>query len=582
MIWVKPVPDGPGMMPYTNEHSEPERIFILYSAVNDRTISTSLGMPEYSYYFVCKGFADVLKDLGEVRICHDPSNEVDNLYDEALTRGQTCLFFCFSPPNKMIRNLRCPTIVVFAWEFDSIPQASLGMTGSQDWAVALQETGQAISLSSHSRDVVKKTLGETFPISAIPVPVPISEETLKKEKARKPFEVKGIVIDSSRYVMGAENIEAMNPAQAFPMAPWDGNPIAVSFRRDANIMPSLCGFYEPEVWGAWSCLSNAWVLLPNMVSGEITLDLTFKAYGANIGRTITVSIGHQKQRLFVDSHFNVKRLYFTISERSNVLMFSDLDARSIPGQPDPRSMAIGLIDAMLTRTNQIRSDEEITSKEAKPQTLKIDGVLYSSVLNPKCGRKNWRDMITAFCWAFRENPDATLLIKVSSQHHSEYFSELHELFAQLQPFRCRILVVHGFLSSNAYQALVSSTDFYVNTSRAEGQCLPLMEFMAQGKPAIAPCHTSLLDYVNDDANFLVGSSEELTVWPHDPKEKYTATRQRIDWSSLVAAYKESYEVVRSHPERYKKMSGCAKHRIAGFASRDQVRQKLNLFIKELS
>ena len=216
------------MTRYTSKDNQPEQVFLLYSAVNDRTISTSLGLPEYSYYFVCKGFAEVLKELGEVRFVHDPSIEVDILYDEALSRGRKCLFFCFSPPNKMIRHLRCPTIVVFAWEFDTIPQASLGMTGSEDWAAALQEAGQAIALSSHSRDVVKKTLGDAFAISAIPVPIPISDDAPVKEKIRTPLEVTGMVIDSAAYTMEAEDIEAMNPVQAFPMPPWDGSPMAIS------------------------------------------------------------------------------------------------------------------------------------------------------------------------------------------------------------------------------------------------------------------------------------------------------------------------------------------------------------------
>src|SRR5262249_34843234 len=37
----------------------------------------------------------------------------------------------------------------------------------------------------------------------------------------------------------------------------------------------------------------------------------------------------------------------------------------------------------------------------KPQTLRLEGVVYTSVLAPTDGRKNWRDMVTAFVWAFR-------------------------------------------------------------------------------------------------------------------------------------------------------------------------------------
>ena len=41
----------------------------------------------------------------------------------------------------------------------------------------------------------------------------------------------------------------------------------------------------------------------------------------------------------------------------------------------------------------------------------VDGVVYVSVFNPKDGRKNWHHLITAFCWAFREVDDATLVLR---------------------------------------------------------------------------------------------------------------------------------------------------------------------------
>jgi hypothetical protein len=108
-----------------------------------------------------------------------------------------------------------------------------------------------------------------------------------------------------------------------------------------------------------------------------------------------------------------------------------------------------------------------------------------------------------------------------------------------------------------------------------------MEYMANGTPAIAPRHTSLLDYVHDDATFPVASSPELTVWPHDPNEKYTALRQRIDWPTVVFAFEESYRVVTQQPQRYAAMSACARKRVAEVASRDAVKAKLTSFSTEI-
>lgn len=191
-------------------------------------------------------------------------------------------------------------------------------------------------------------------------------------------------------------------------------------------------------------------------------------------------------------------------------------------------------------------------------------------------------MITAFCWAFREKENVTLLIKVSAVDKADYFNELHDYMARLQPFSCRIVIVHGFLPAENYRKLMAFTDCYVNTSRAEGLCLPLMEFMANGVPAIAPQHTAMLDYVNDSANFVVGSSPELTVWPHDFNEKYTSTRQRINWSELKGAYLESYTQITERPEVLATKSLAARKTIADIASVARVKQQLSAFIDDIN
>ena len=52
---------------------------LVYSQTNAATIRTSLGAPEYSYYFVLKEFLPALRELGEVVVISDPATEVDAL-----------------------------------------------------------------------------------------------------------------------------------------------------------------------------------------------------------------------------------------------------------------------------------------------------------------------------------------------------------------------------------------------------------------------------------------------------------------------------------------------------------------------
>ncbi|PNA31995.1 glycosyltransferase, partial [Pseudomonas sp. MPR-AND1A] len=80
-----------------------------------------------------------------------------------------------------------------------------------------------------------------------------------------------------------------------------------------------------------------------------------------------------------------------------------------------------------------------------------------------------------------------------------------------------VVVMHGYLDDPQYARLYEAASYYVNASRCEGLCLPLMEFMACGKPAIAPNHTAMKDYIDDSVAFIVRSSEELTIWPQDTR-----------------------------------------------------------------
>ena len=90
--------------------------------------------------------------------------------------------------------------------------------------------------------------------------------------------------------------------------------------------------------------------------------------------------------------------------------------------------------------------------------------------------------------------------------------------------------------------LVEVTDFFVNASKAEGQCLPLLEFMAEGVPAIAPDHTAMSSYIDKRNAFVVGSSLVATCWPQDPREYERTFFYRIDWESLHENYLRSAQI----------------------------------------
>ncbi|PCM50388.1 glycosyltransferase [Pseudomonas fluorescens] len=217
----------------------------------------------------------------------------------------------------------------------------------------------------------------------------------------------------------------------------------------------------------------------------------------------------------------------------------------------------------------------------REQELLLDGVVYTSVFNPGDGRKNWEDMLSAFCVTFREVEDATLVLKLTHHDAEEALSDiLHHLYKN-QSYRCRIVLIYGYLADADYERLVQATRYVVNTSYGEGQCLPLMEFMSCGKPAVAPRTTAMIDYLSADNAFLIDSTDELTAWPHDPRKAFRTLRYVTNWTSLCTAYRASYAVAKDDPQRYAQMAAQAVSSLQDFCSQAVAEQRLQVFLGQL-
>lgn len=224
--------------------------------------------------------------------------------------------------------------------------------------------------------------------------------------------------------------------------------------------------------------------------------------------------------------------------------------------------------------------EEVIDEHTYPMSGKrgtrvhLQGIIYTSVFNPGDKRKNWTDLFKGFIWAFRNVRDVTLVLKVVHHDFAEARRALTDEIFKLTPFACRIVIIHGYLQDNDYATLVGATTYVVNTAHGEGQCLPLMEFMSAGKPAVAPDHTAMEDYIREDNAFVVRSGLERAQWPHDPRYALRTMRYRIDCESLYRAFLDSYQVAGHDAARYKAMSACAVDRLRQYCSKAVAKERL--------
>ncbi|MEO4048035.1 glycosyltransferase [Pseudomonas sp. CAU 1711] len=483
-------------------------IILVCSKISQASIQASLGKPEYSYYFLLKEFLPALERIAQIEVL-DSVADVDSLYRQYTEAGEAVLFLSVSPPHQTPVGLDCPTLCLFAWEFDSLPDEPWDDEPRNDWRYVFRHIAGAICTSRESQHLVERE-APGFPIAAIPAPVWNHYAHLAEADGHLPlrdaryFSFTGYLIDSAILGLSADGLV---PETAH-LAPESNAPNGVEPAERA--MPEDA----PGLWALSKQLYQEW-------RNELALPRASrdKANGASVADDAAVSVR--------------------------------------PAVP---------AGVLFTET---------------PLNLQVTGVVYTTLLNPADSRKNWTEIIAAFCWAFKDEAEATLVVKMTHYDLEYYRIVLITLLSRLSPFKCRVLVVHGFLEEGQYQELIKATSYYVNASSGEGLCLPLMEFLSAGCPALAPTHTAMADYIQGSLAFTVDCSREPFCWPHDPSGVYMTHRHRLNWASLVAAFRESFRVVREEPERYRSMSKSACARLQGFASQDQVARQLSEFIQAL-
>ncbi len=446
-------------------------IILVGSKIDQTSIQAALGKPEYSYFFLLKSFMPALRRLGQV-ISVESAAEIDEQYSRYRATGQDVVFLSFSPPHQTPTVLKCPTISVFAWEFDSIPLAT---------------DRTQTPLPAHCCEDARYDWGYVF------------------------SRITG-VIATSREAAALVRANADLPVAAISAPVWG---------------PHADDHYSPPETG----------LRTLSFSGEV-LD---------------------SRKLKLDSEHLIRQ------KESEALRIT-------------RAMLRGWWHEI--RLPRFRPGGTTEPKQ-KLRDVQLAGVVYTSVLNPMDGRKNWVEMITAFCWAFRDVENATLVLKMTHHDIDQYRDTLFNQLSRLMPFRCRVVALHGYLDDEQYRQLIRASNYYVNTSSGEGLCLPLMEFLCHGRPAVAPMHTAMADYLSPEYCFAVATSPEPDCWPHDPYGRLLTLSQRLNWESLVEAFRQSY-LQAGNRQEYLSASQAAKVFMKDFCSPEIVAAQLKVFFDRLA
>jgi len=153
-----------------------------------------------------------------------------------------------------------------------------------------------------------------------------------------------------------------------------------------------------------------------------------------------------------------------------------------------------------------------------PQDLNV----FISVLNPEDHRKNMNAMLRGFHNFNNINKNSILIIKLVTSL-SDRKIDPRDLVYKLISNKLddngilqssRILFITDYLSDESMDSLYRAADFYLCTSIAEGQNLPLLEAMARGAIPVSPRHTAMADYLDDTNSINMTSRRVDNFIPH--------------------------------------------------------------------
>jgi glycosyltransferase involved in cell wall biosynthesis len=146
--------------------------------------------------------------------------------------------------------------------------------------------------------------------------------------------------------------------------------------------------------------------------------------------------------------------------------------------------------------------------------------VFLAILNPEDFRKNLDALLRGFHQLRRLRPDTVLIVKALTSANRYGLGEVAGgvMRNKLAPgtVLCDggIAIINAWLDEAQMSCLYRLADFYLCTSLAEGQNLPLLEAMAHGTVAVTTANTAMADYITEQNAFIIASRRTINDCEH--------------------------------------------------------------------
>lgn len=129
-----------------------------------------LGSAAYSYHFVYRAFAPLLRRLGDVVEIDRPESRLDYAIRRARLNKCTPVHLSFRPLQSMYLSSLAPNVAFPFWEFPDIPAQDFDGNPRNNWLRIANHVDRVLCASEYTRDAFSRA-GVRVPVHVVPVPV---------------------------------------------------------------------------------------------------------------------------------------------------------------------------------------------------------------------------------------------------------------------------------------------------------------------------------------------------------------------------------------------------------------------------
>lgn len=213
--------------------------------------------------------------------------------------------------------------------------------------------------------------------------------------------------------------------------------------------------------------------------------------------------------------------------------------------------------------------------------------IFLSVFNVHDYRKQIAPLISGFLRFTEQDESAILLLKVTTPHRDKAAAnrlileeQIHDAGRLIPPIISdRVWLTHDVLTRDELTRLYDVASFYVCTSYAEGQNLPLIEAMGRGCVPVSVAHTAMSDYITDE-NAVVMQSERRPLGPRlSPRYGMFGIETNFIQDTEVAAGLE--RACRIEGDEYAAKSAAALHTVVETFGLSAFQSRVDTLIQQL-